>query len=72
MVTIPDSTIKLNLYILLSLVATYYITVPIVTGYNVDIYSKDELPFGKSHGDWVAKYWNWDLSIPILRYPITM
>jgi len=67
MVGIPDSTIKLNLYILLSLVAAYYITVPIVTGYNVDFYSKDESPFGISYGDWVAKYWNWDLSIPLDR-----
>ena len=67
MVGIPDCTIKLILYILLSLVATYYITVPIVTGYNVDFYSKDESPFGISYGDWVAKYWNWDLSIPLDR-----
>jgi hypothetical protein len=65
MVTIPDSTINLNLYILVSLAATYYITVPVVTGYNVDFYSKGESPFGISYGDWVAKYWNWDLSIPL-------
>ena len=65
MVRIPDSTIKLNLYILLSLVATYYITLPVLTGYNVEFYSKGELPFGISYGDWIAKYWNWDLSIPL-------
>jgi hypothetical protein len=65
MVTIPDSTINLNLYILVSLAATYYITVPVVTGYNVDFYSKGESPFGISYGEWVAKYWNWDLSIPL-------
>jgi hypothetical protein len=65
MVRIPDSTINLNLYILLFLAATYYITVPVVTGYNVDFYSKGESPFGISYGDWVAKYWNWDLSIPL-------
>ena len=65
MVRIPDSTSKLNLYILLSLVATYYITLPVLTGYNVEFYSKGELPFGISYGDWIAKYWNWDLSIPL-------
>ena len=65
MVRIPDSTIKLNLYIILSLVATYYITLPVLTGYNVEFYSKGELPFGISYGDWIAKYWNWDLSIPL-------
>jgi hypothetical protein len=65
MVRIPDSTINLNLYILLSLAATYYITVPVVIGYNVDFYSKAESPFGISYGDWVAKFWSWDLSIPL-------
>ena len=65
MVRIPDSTIKLNLYILLSLVATYYITLPVLTGYNVEFYSKGESPFGISYSDWITKYWNWDLSIPL-------
>jgi hypothetical protein len=65
MVRIPDSTINLNLYILLYLAAAYYITVPVVTGYNVDFYSKGESPFGIPNDDWVAKYWNWDLSIPL-------
>jgi len=65
MVRIPDSTIKLKLYIILSLVATYYITLPVLTGYTVEFYSKGELPFGISYGDWIAKYWNWDLSIPL-------
>src|SRR5438093_10010030 len=65
MVRIPDSTIKLNLYIILSLVATYYITLPVLTGYTVEFYSKGESPFGISYGDWITKYWNWDLSIPL-------
>ena len=65
MVRIPDSTIKLNLYIILSLVATYYITLPVLTGYNVEFYSKGESPFGISYSDWITKYWNWDLSIPL-------
>jgi hypothetical protein len=65
MVRIPDSTIKLNLYITLSLVATYYITLPVLTGYNVEFYSKGESPFGISYSDWITKYWNWDLSIPL-------
>lgn len=64
MVRIPASTTKLTLYIILSLVATYYITLPILTGY-VDLYSKGESPFGISNSDWIGKYWNWDLSIPL-------
>jgi hypothetical protein len=65
MVRFPDSRFNSKLYILLSLAITYYITVPILTGYNVDIYSKGESPFGIAYDDWVAKYWNWDLSIPL-------
>jgi hypothetical protein len=30
---------------------------------NVSFYSKDESPFGITHGDWLAKYWNWDYSL---------
>jgi hypothetical protein len=65
MVRIPDGTNNLKLYTLLSLATTYYITVPIVAGYSADIYSKGESPFGISYTDWVAKYWNWDLSVPL-------
>jgi hypothetical protein len=31
--------------------------------YAVEIFPKDEKPFGVSYDDWVAKYWNWDFSI---------
>jgi hypothetical protein len=27
------------------------------------MFSKDEKPFGVSYDDWVAKYWNWDVSL---------
>jgi hypothetical protein len=27
--------------------------------YGVELFSKDEAPFGVSYDDWVAKYWNW-------------
>lgn len=65
MVRIAKSSINSKLCIILSLAATYYITLPVVTAYNVDFYLKVESPFGISHGDWIAKYWNWDLSIPL-------
>jgi hypothetical protein len=29
----------------------------------VQLFSKNEKPFGVSYDDWVAKYWNWDLSL---------
>jgi hypothetical protein len=27
--------------------------------YGVELFSKDEKPFGLSYDDWVSKYWNW-------------
>jgi hypothetical protein len=31
--------------------------------YGVELFSKDEKPFGVSYDDWVIKYWNWDFSL---------
>ena len=45
--------------------AIYFLTVSLAVGYGVEFYSKDEHPFGISYSDWVAKFWNWDFSIPI-------
>lgn len=63
MIKFQNNLIKINLLILLSLISIYSISVAIVSGYSIDVYSKDESPFGVSYGDWVAKYWNWDISI---------
>jgi hypothetical protein len=43
----------------------YFLIVSLAVGYGVEFYSKDEHPFGISYSDWVAKFWNWDFSIPI-------
>jgi hypothetical protein len=31
--------------------------------YAVQLFSKDEKPFGVSYDDWVSRYWNWDVSL---------
>jgi hypothetical protein len=31
--------------------------------YGVELFSKDEKPFGVPHDDWVSKYFNWDFSL---------
>jgi hypothetical protein len=31
--------------------------------YGVELFSKDEKPFGVSYDDWVSKYWSWDSSL---------
>ena len=30
---------------------------------TIELFSKDEKPFGVSYDDWVARYWNWDSSL---------
>jgi hypothetical protein len=59
------STINLSVYILLSVGSISSIWMSYPVAYGVDFYSKDESPFGISQGDWVAKFWNWDNSIPV-------
>jgi len=59
------TTVNSKLYILLSITSIYFVTLPTAAGYVVDFYSKNESPFGISYDNWVAKYWNWDISIPL-------
>jgi hypothetical protein len=49
----------------LSIVSIYSIIVASASGYSIDLFSKDESPFGIPYDVWVAKYWNWTASIPI-------
>src|SRR5947208_917016 len=65
MIGFQHTTINSKLYILLSIASIYSMSVPTAAGYVVDFYSKDESPFGITYDNWVAKYWNWDYSIPI-------
>jgi len=55
----------LGLGILLSLVSIYYIGFSPATGYNVEVYSKEEPPFGITQEDWIARWWNWSFPIGI-------
>lgn len=36
---------------------------------NPGVYSKDSAPYGIPYGDWIAKWWNWTLSIPKGEHP---
>ena len=56
--------INLNLYFLSCIAAIFSLTASQAFGINAEFYSKDEYPFGISNSDWVAKFWNWDFSIP--------
>lgn len=63
MIELKKKLVNVNLFLFLSVISIYSISVAIATGYGADVYSKDESPFGVSYSDWVAKYWNWDISI---------
>jgi hypothetical protein len=65
MIEFRPSTINLSVYILLSVGSISSIWMSYPVAYGVDFYSKDESPFGISNGEWVAKFWNWDASIPL-------
>jgi len=64
MVAIQNNTINILSYVLIFALLIYSLTGAVAAG-SIDFYSKDESPFGISNGDWVAKYWNWDYSLPI-------
>lgn len=57
--------INLNLYFLSCITAIFSLIASQAFGINAEFYSKDEYPLGISNSDWVAKFWNWDFSIPI-------
>ena len=36
---------------------------------NPGVYSKDSAPYGVPYGEWLAKWWNWTVSIPTAQHP---
>ena len=36
---------------------------------NPGVFSKDSTPYGAPYGEWIAKWWNWTLSIPKEQHP---
>jgi hypothetical protein len=60
-----------NLYLSIALLPAalliaYIITVPLAYADTVNpgVYAIDSKPFGMSYGEWAAKWWQWDYSIP--------
>jgi hypothetical protein len=52
-----------NVLVTLS-VLLFLTTVMIPIAYAVDVFHKDELPFGKPYEDWVQDWWRWNAAIP--------
>ena len=38
------------------------VSIPIANA--VDVFQKDEMPFGKPYEDWVQDWWRWNAAIP--------
>ena len=48
---------------LLFLGSILLIHIGFTTAYGAEVFSKDEQPFGKPYDEWLAKFWNWGLSL---------
>ena len=51
------------IFVTLLLLSSFLMFVVPSIVYAVQLFSKDEKPFGVSYDDWVSKYWNWDVSL---------
>ena len=45
-------------------ISLFLATVIVPMAYAVDVFHKDELPFGKPYEDWVQDWWRWNAAIP--------
>jgi hypothetical protein len=56
---------KLVIYLFMAITSMYLANFASAVGDNFGVYSKNESPFGITHEDWVAKWWNWSFPIGI-------
>jgi hypothetical protein len=59
---IDDSICILNIFLLFSISFAIF-ALNSVYGATVELFSKDEKPFGVPYDEWVSRYWNWDSSL---------
>ena len=52
-----------NVLVTLSILL-FSVTVTVPIAYAVDVFQKDELPFGKPYEQWVQDWWRWNAAIP--------
>jgi hypothetical protein len=45
-------------------ISLFLATVMVPTAYAIDVFHKDEVPFGKPYEDWVQDWWKWNAAIP--------
>ncbi|HZO11526.1 MAG TPA: hypothetical protein VFB48_05370, partial [Nitrososphaeraceae archaeon] len=52
-----------NVLVTLS-VLLFLATVMFPKAFAIDVFHKEELPFGKPYEDWVQDWWRWNAAIP--------
>ena len=52
-----------NLLVTVS-ISLFLATVIVPPAYAVDVFQKDELPFGKPYEQWIQDWWRWNAAIP--------
>src|SRR6058998_2432920 len=65
MIELRHSSIRLSVYILLSIGSICSIWLSYPAAYGVEFYGQDESPNGISKSDWISKFWNWDYSLQL-------
>ena len=45
-------------------ISLFLATVIVPMAYAVDVFQKNELPFGKPYEDWIQDWWRWNAAIP--------
>jgi hypothetical protein len=51
------------IFVTLLILSTFLIFLVPHMVYAVQLFSKNEKPFGVTYDDWISKYWNWDVSL---------
>jgi hypothetical protein len=55
-----STCILITLFLLFSI---FFVFPGLHSVYGVELFSKDEKPFGVSYDDWISKYWNWNIGL---------
>ena len=66
---VKSSALGLTMMALVVALLPLYSTLVRADNLNPGVFSKDSTPYGAPYGNWIAKWWNWTLSIPKGEHP---
>jgi hypothetical protein len=64
-----SSVLKVVMISLIIVMLVPYSTSVRADNINPGVFSKDSAPYGVPYGEWMAKWWNWTMSIPKGEHP---